>query len=191
MILTLTLNPLRFAELDTCYVITVATNNATDDTNDLVNPTNASLLMPMICPTKMRVAFIIIYFMIGNILYFVFLICILYFHKTFKNDINLQIPRLAMRKLYKSNIRRKLPLFSLISWKTWSSIWLIWYYHFQMSITYARDYILIANFLGMALIPFAILAVLNFRLYRTIKVFVFLYLSLCIWDGPQTSSQYL
>ena len=90
MILTLTLNPLRFAELDTCYVITVATNNATDDTNDLVNPTNASLLMPMICPTKMRVAFIIIYF-IGtyNILYFVFLICISYFHKTFKKDINL------------------------------------------------------------------------------------------------------
>ena len=117
MILTLTLNPLRFAELDTCYVITVATNNATDDTNDLVNPTNASLLMPMICPTKMRVAFIIIYFMIDtfDILYFVFLIYILYFHKTFKNDINLQIPRLAMRNLYKSNIRRKLQLFSLIS----------------------------------------------------------------------------
>ena len=67
MILTLTLNPLRFAELDTCYVITVATNNATDDTNDLVNPTNASLLMPMICPTKMRVNLIaIIYFMIGT-----------------------------------------------------------------------------------------------------------------------------
>ena len=41
-----------------------------------------------------------------------------------------------------------------------------------MSITYTRDYILIANFLGMALVPFAILAVLNFRLYRKIKVII-------------------
>ena len=45
-----------------------------------------------------------------------------------------------------------------------------------MSITYTRDYILIANFLGMALIPFAILAVLNFRLYKKIKVSVYIYL---------------
>ena len=47
-------------------------------------------------------------------------------------------------------------------------------YHFvfQMSITYTRDYILIANFFGMALVPFAILAVLNFRLYRKIKVMI-------------------
>ena len=41
-----------------------------------------------------------------------------------------------------------------------------------MSITYTRDYILIANFFGMALVPFAILAVLNFRLYRKIKVII-------------------
>ena len=41
-----------------------------------------------------------------------------------------------------------------------------------MSITYTRDYILIANFFGMALVPFAILAVLNFRLYRKIKVMI-------------------
>ena len=47
-----------------------------------------------------------------------------------------------------------------------------------MSITYTRDYILIANFFGMALIPFAILAVLNFRLYRKIKVFLFVLLYL-------------
>ena len=32
-----------------------------------------------------------------------------------------------------------------------------------------RDYILIANFLGMALLPFFLLALLNFRLYTTIK----------------------
>ena len=48
-----------------------------------------------------------------------------------------------------------------------------------MSITYTRDYILIANFLGMALIPFAILAVLNFRLYRKIKVSVHVTFCIC------------
>ena len=43
-----------------------------------------------------------------------------------------------------------------------------------MSITYTRDYILIANFFGMALVPFAILSVLNFRLYRKIKVMIWM-----------------
>ena len=33
-----------------------------------------------------------------------------------------------------------------------------------------RDYILIANFVGMALVPFLLLAALNFKLYATIKV---------------------
>lgn len=32
-----------------------------------------------------------------------------------------------------------------------------------------RDYILIANFIGMTLLPFALLAVLNFKLYSAIK----------------------
>ena len=32
-----------------------------------------------------------------------------------------------------------------------------------------RDYILIANFIGMTLLPFALLAVLNFKLYTAIK----------------------
>ncbi len=34
--------------------------------------------------------------------------------------------------------------------------------------TYVRDYILLANFLVMALIPFLLLSLLNFLLYRTI-----------------------
>jgi hypothetical protein len=33
---------------------------------------------------------------------------------------------------------------------------------------YVRDYILLANFLVMALIPFTLLSLLNFLLYRTI-----------------------
>ena len=33
----------------------------------------------------------------------------------------------------------------------------------------SRDYILIANFIGMTLLPFALLAVLNFKLYSAIK----------------------
>jgi hypothetical protein len=33
---------------------------------------------------------------------------------------------------------------------------------------YVRDYILLANFLVMALIPFLLLSLLNFLLYRTI-----------------------
>ena len=32
-----------------------------------------------------------------------------------------------------------------------------------------RDYILIANFIGMTLLPFALLAVLNYKLYAAIK----------------------
>jgi len=39
----------------------------------------------------------------------------------------------------------------------------------RKNLSYTRDYILIANFIGMALIPFVILAVLNFKLYRKIK----------------------
>ena len=35
-----------------------------------------------------------------------------------------------------------------------------------------RDYILIANFVGMALLPFLLLAALNFKLYATIKVLI-------------------
>ena len=35
-----------------------------------------------------------------------------------------------------------------------------------------RDYILIANFVGMALLPFLLLALANFKLYATIKVFL-------------------
>ena len=35
-----------------------------------------------------------------------------------------------------------------------------------------RDYILIANFVGMALLPFLLLAIANFKLYATIKVFL-------------------
>ena len=33
-----------------------------------------------------------------------------------------------------------------------------------------RDYILIANFLGMVFLPFAFLAILNYKLFMTIKV---------------------
>lgn len=40
----------------------------------------------------------------------------------------------------------------------------------RKSLSYTRDYILIANFLVMALLPFILLAVLNYRLYRTIRV---------------------
>ena len=40
----------------------------------------------------------------------------------------------------------------------------------RVSLSYTRDYILIANFVGMALIPFAILTILNLKLFRTIKV---------------------
>ena len=63
------LNPFRFAELDTCYMVTVVINNASSLTNinnndgnnnvDIMNnstsPSNDSVVMPMICPTKMRV----------------------------------------------------------------------------------------------------------------------------------------
>ena len=61
-------NLFRFAELDTCYVVTVVTNNANNVTNlannnnnndDGMNSpataSNQSMVMPMICPTKMRV----------------------------------------------------------------------------------------------------------------------------------------
>jgi hypothetical protein len=34
---------------------------------------------------------------------------------------------------------------------------------------YVRDYILLANFLVMLLLPFLLLSLLNFLLYRTIK----------------------
>ena len=40
----------------------------------------------------------------------------------------------------------------------------------RTNLSYTRDYIFIANFLGMALIPFALLAIINFKLFRTIKV---------------------
>ena len=40
----------------------------------------------------------------------------------------------------------------------------------RLSLTYTRDYILIANFIGMALIPFVILTILNLKLFRAIKV---------------------
>ena len=36
--------------------------------------------------------------------------------------------------------------------------------------SYTRDYILIANFVGMAFIPFAILTLLNLKLFQAIKV---------------------
>lgn len=39
----------------------------------------------------------------------------------------------------------------------------------RTNLSYTRDYIFIANFLGMALIPFALLAIINFKLFRTIK----------------------
>ena len=40
----------------------------------------------------------------------------------------------------------------------------------RTNLSYTRDYIFIANFLGMALIPFTLLAIINFKLFRTIKV---------------------
>ena len=40
----------------------------------------------------------------------------------------------------------------------------------RLSLSYTRDYILVANFVGMALIPFAILTILNLKLFRAIKV---------------------
>ena len=36
--------------------------------------------------------------------------------------------------------------------------------------SYTRDYILIANFVAMLLIPFLLITILNFRLFKTIKV---------------------
>ena len=36
--------------------------------------------------------------------------------------------------------------------------------------SYTRDYILIANFVAMLLLPFLIITMLNFRLFKTIKV---------------------
>ena len=45
----------------------------------------------------------------------------------------------------------------------------------RVSLSYTRDYILIANFVGMALIPFAILTILNLKLFRTIKVVFFVF----------------
>ena len=39
----------------------------------------------------------------------------------------------------------------------------------RKNLSYTRDYILIANFLVMALIPFLLLAVLNYLLFRTIQ----------------------
>ena len=52
------------------------------------------------------------------------------------------------------------PLFHLpISWVT-------------VMVLTTRDYILIANFIGMTLLPFALLAILNFKLYTTIKVII-------------------
>ena len=36
--------------------------------------------------------------------------------------------------------------------------------------SYTRDYILIANFVAMLLLPFLIITILNFRLFKTIKV---------------------
>ena len=40
----------------------------------------------------------------------------------------------------------------------------------RLSLSYTRDYILIANFVGMAFIPFAILTLLNLKLFQAIKV---------------------
>ena len=55
------LNPIRFAELDTCYMVTVVSNNTSNlndnGTNGPATSTNQSLVMPMICPTQMRVSF--------------------------------------------------------------------------------------------------------------------------------------
>ena len=39
----------------------------------------------------------------------------------------------------------------------------------RKKLSYTRDYILIANFLMMALIPFLLLALLNYMLFRTIQ----------------------
>ena len=39
-----------------------------------------------------------------------------------------------------------------------------------LQIVFFRDYILIANFLVMVLLPFVFLALLNYKLFRTIKV---------------------
>ena len=47
----------------------------------------------------------------------------------------------------------------------------------RLSLTYTRDYILIANFIGMALIPFVILTILNLKLFRAIKVNTIWFLS--------------
>ena len=47
----------------------------------------------------------------------------------------------------------------------------------RLSLTYTRDYILIANFVGMALIPFVILTILNLKLFRAIKVNTIWFLS--------------
>ena len=47
-----------------------------------------------------------------------------------------------------------------------------------------RDYILIANFVGMALLPFLLLAALNFKLYATIRVFVISSTTVIITDVP-------
>ena len=40
----------------------------------------------------------------------------------------------------------------------------------RTKLSYTRDYILIANFLMMALIPFLLLAILNYMLFRTIQL---------------------
>ena len=47
-----------------------------------------------------------------------------------------------------------------------------------------RDYILIANFVGMALLPFLLLAALNFKLYATIRVFLISSTTVIITDVP-------
>ena len=59
----------------------------------------------------------------------------------------------------------------------------------RVSLSYTRDYILIANFVGMALIPFAILTILNLKLFRTIKVVFFCVLQL-IFRCASFSSTY-
>ena len=57
----------------------------------------------------------------------------------------------------------------------------------RLSLTYTRDYILIANFVGMALIPFVILTILNLKLFRAIKVDTIWILSCPVTQGRRAA----
>ena len=57
----------------------------------------------------------------------------------------------------------------------------------RLSLTYTRDYILIANFIGMALIPFVILTILNLKLFRAIKVNKIWFLSCPVTQGRRVA----